>query len=64
MKLHLLNLIKKDLLNDTQRAIIYKSFFEDNDTIFLKNIIFIQHNIINDFQNNIQNCSTQINTLK
>ena len=62
MKLHLINLIKKDLLNDTQKAIIYRSFFEDTDTLFFKNIIYIQHNIINDFKNNVQNCSTQINT--
>jgi esterase/lipase len=62
MKLHLLNLIKKDLLNNTQRAIIYRSFFDDTDTIFLKNIIYIQHNIINNFKNTTQSSTTQINT--
>ena len=53
-------MIKKDLLNETQRTIIYKSFFEDTDMLFLKNIIYIQHNIINNFKNAIQDSSNQI----
>jgi len=59
---NLLYEVINNIINENDKILLYKSFFEDDDLIYIQNIILIQNKIIQEYKDLVVKATVKIDS--